>query len=353
MNRTSLRSLPTLRLFLTGLSLVLISEPVIAQGALDRVRRRSGVDTGKIEGTSPQGIKLSRGGVEKQIPTEDIVSVYFSGEPPELNAARLAVERGKYKEALRALKGVNTKAIRRDEVRSEVAFVTALANARLALAGQGDLGSSQGELKSFLSSNRSSIQVLPAFELIGDLALADEDYQAARENYGKLARVNSPYYKLRSSLLIGRSWQAEGDDAKASAAFESVVSSAEKGAVVEPIKLAATLELAVSKAAGGDVKESVATLQKIIAEADPQNDADLLAQAYNALGGAYLKAGDKQAALFAFLRVDLIYPTSPEQHARALFELKSLWQGMGKADRAEQAAKKLADQYPSSRWASR
>jgi len=344
---------PTLRFVLFGIVVAVLADFAVAQGALDRVRRRGGVDTGKIEGTTPLGVKISRGGVEKQIPTEEIISVYFSGEPQQLNSARLAVERGEYQEALQTLKDINPKTIRRDEIKSEMAYLSALANARLALAGQGDLSGAQGELKSFLTNNRSSIQVLPAFELMGDLYLVSKDYAKARTEYGRLARVKSPYYELRSNLLTGRSWQAEGDDAKAAAAFESVVNSAEKSAAVEPIRLAATLELAVSRAAGGDVQESVSTLQKIISAADPDNDADLLGQAYNALGGAYLKAGDKQAALFAFLRVDLIYASSPEAHAQALYELKSLWQGMGKADRAEQAAKKLTDRYPNSRWAAR
>lgn len=328
-------------------------ESVAAQGTLDRVRRRNGVDTGKIEGTSPLGVKIVKGGVEKQVPAEEIVSVYYSAEPQELGAARAAADRGKHQESLELLGKIDEKTIRREEIRAELAFLTAAAEANLALSGRGEVAAAQSTIKEFFAENRSSFHTLAAIELLGDLYLADEAYDKARTEYERIAKAPTPYFKLRSELLVGKAWQAEGDNAKAASAFQNVVNSSEEGASLEPMKLAATLELAVSKAAGGNASESVGTLQTIIDEADPENDGELLGQAYNALGSAYLKAGDKQAALFSFLHVDLLYSQAAEQHARSLYELNSLWQELGRADRADEAAQELAERYPESRWASR
>lgn len=330
-----------------------LAENVFAQGALDRVRRRNGVDTGKIEGTSPLGVKIVKGGVEKQVPTEEIVSVYYASEPQELSAARTAADRGKHQESLKLLSEIDEKKIRREEIRAELAFLNVAAKSQLALSGRGKLTDAQSTIKKFFAGNKSSFHTLEAIKLLGDLYLADEDFASARKEYQRIAKAPSPYFKLRSELLVGKAWQAEGDDAQAAKAFQSVVDSSETGASLEPLKLAATLELAVSKAASGDASQSVSTLQGIINEADPENDGELLGQAYNALGSAYLKAGDTQAALFSFLHVDLLYSQSAEQHAQALYELKTLWQEMGRSDRADEAAKELAERYPESRWASR
>lgn len=349
----ALSSRTFLSVFLVFVITTILAENVAAQGTLDRVRRRNGVDTGKVEGTSPLGVKIVKNGVEKQVPAEEIVSVYYAAEPQELAAARTAADRGKYQESLEQLSKIDERKIRREEIRAEIAFLSTAAKANLALSGRGKLADAQSTIKQFFAGNKSSFHTLEAIELSGDLYLAAEDYENARKEYKRIAKAPSPYYKLRSEFLVGKAWQAEGDDAKAASAFQSVVDSSETGASLEPMKLAATLELAVSKAASGNASESVDTLQKIISEADPENDGELLGQAYNALGSAYLKAGDKQAALFSFLHVDLLYSQAAEQHAQALYELKALWQELGRADRAEEAAKELAQRYPESRWASR
>lgn len=346
-------SIAALRVFVAIVATTTFVEPVAAQGTLDRVRRRNGVDTGKIEGTSPLGVKIVKGGVEKQVPAEEIISVYYSAEPQELAAARTAADRGKHQESLELLRKIDEKTIRREEIRAELAFLTAAAEANLALTGRKEIDAAQSTIKQFFAGNRSSFHTLAAIELSGDLYLAAGEYSKARTEYERIAKAPSPYYQLRSELLVGKAWQAEGDDAKAASAFQNVVNSSEEGASLEPMKLAATLELAVSKAAGGNASESVSTLQKIIDEADPENDGELLGQAYNALGSAYLKAGDNEAALFSFLHVDLLYSQAADQHARALYELNSLWQDLGRADRADEAAKELAQRYPESRWASR
>jgi tetratricopeptide (TPR) repeat protein len=321
-----------------------------AQSGIDRVRRHAGVDSGKILATTPLGLTISKGGVDSTIAAEDIVSVTYSSEPSELTAARNAAQAGRPQDALEELAKIAADPSRREEIAADIDFYSALARSQLAMAGQGDAEAAAAEVRTFIVRRPKSFHVAEAIELLGDLLSAAGQHAAARGEYAKLAKAKSPYFQLKSALLVGRTWQAEGDHAQALAEFDKVVAATEDSQPIKPIKLAATLERAVSQAAAGKAAESTAALGEIIATADPE-DARLLARAYTALGDAYLASGDQRGALFAFLHVDLLYNKEAEAHAKALHELVKLWKATGHANRSQEAAGELAAKYPNSRWA--
>lgn len=327
-----------------------IASPALAQQPLDRVRRHNGVDSGQVTATTALGITLSKGGVESSIAAEDIESIAYSGEPAELAAARNAIQAGRLQDALDALAKIPAQADRREEIAADVEFYTALAKAQLALAGQGAPDEAAALIRSFMAGRKQSFHVPASIELLGDLLAASGQHAAARTEYAKLAKAKSPYFVLRSALLVGRGWQAEGDHAQALAEFEKVASAADTGELIEPLKLAATLDRAVSQAATGEGAESTAAIGEIISKAGA-DDVKLLSRAYNALGDCYLAAGDNRGALYSFLHVDLLYNTEPEAHAKALHELVPLWEAAKHADRSQEAAGELAKKYPASRWA--
>jgi tetratricopeptide (TPR) repeat protein len=326
------------------------SESARAQGGVDRVHRHSGVDTGKITAVTALNVTISKSGVESTVPAEDIETVYFAGEPSELNAARTALAAGRVQEAVDALDKITIANVRRDEVLAEIEFYKAFAKSQRALAGQGSLAAATTDLRAFMAKRRGSFHIPQAVEAIGDLLAADGKYEEARTEYAKLAKAPSPYYGLRSALLVGRAWQAEGKHDEALAEFAKVLAAPQSDALFDPLKLSATLDQAVSQAAAGKGADAAATIGGIIDRADPENG-ELLARAFSALGDCYLKAGDKQGALFAFLHVDLLYSSSPELHAKALHELTTLWRDAGRDSRAQEAAQKLTQEYPQSRWA--
>lgn len=335
-----------------ALLLTFVAAPSLAsaQGSLDRVRRLNGVDSGRILATTPLGLTISKGGVDSTIPAEEIEVVTFGGEPGELAAARNALQAGRQQDAIELLQKITPADVEREEVQAEVDFNLALAKSQLAMNGQGDLAAAAAEVRSFLSKRNKSFHVPQAIELLGDLLAASGEQSNARAEYAKLAKAKSPYYQLNSALLVGRTWQAEGDHAQALAEFDKVLASTEDGPLLKPLKLAATLDRAVSQAAGGNVKESTAAIGDIIAKASP-DDTKLLARAHNALGDSYLQSGDPRGALFSFLHVDLLYNQDPEAHAKALHELAQLWKKVGRDSRAQEAADELAEKYPGSRWA--
>lgn len=339
-----------IRVALLALALAAFPVAANAQSTIDRVRRQNGVDSGKVVGMTPLGVTVSKGGVESTVPAEEIEVVTFAGEPSELNSARNALNAGKAQEAFDILAKIDLTEIQRDEVLAEIEFYRALTAAKLALAGKGEPATAAGEIRTFMAKQNKSYHVPQAIETLGDLLMAAGETSNARAEYAKLAKAKSPYFEMKSALLVGRTYQAEGEHGQAQAEFDKVVSSADEGALIAPLKLAATLDRSVSQAAAGQVKEATAAIGEIIASAKPE-DAPLLARAYNALGDCYLKSNDPRAALFAFLHVDLLYSQDAEAHAKALHELTKLWKTVGRDARAQEAQQKLAAEYPGSRWA--
>ncbi len=338
------------QLALAHFAVVALASTALAQSSVDRIRRQNGVDSGKITAITPLGVTINKGAVQSTVASEDIESISLAGEPTELTSARNALQAGRPQEALDALAKLPADGTRREEVAAEVEFYTVAAKAQLALAGQGAPEAASTEVRGFIARRNKSFHIPQSIELLGDLFTAARQYGNARTEYAKLAKARSPYYELKSSLLLGRAWQAEGDHAKALAQFDKVLASTERTPLIEPLRLAATLDRAVSQATGGNVEESAAAIGEIIGKADAE-DGKLLARAYNALGDCYLKSGDSRAALFAFLHVDLLHHQDAEAHAKALHELVSLWKIAGRETRSQEAAQQLAEKYPNSRWA--
>lgn len=333
-----------------GTILLCVSE-VDAQG-IDRIKRRNGIDSGKITKVSQLAVTISRGGVERSVPVEEITSISFAGEPKELRSARLAATGGRYADALESLNKLSREKLDRKEVKQEFDFLLASCSAKMALAGQGKIEPATSAVSKFLTQNRESFHLTEAIELLGDLQMASGNVEAARKQYAKLGRAPSPYHKARSAVLIGRLLQSEGKHAEAIAEFDKAIAAAADNATAESQKLEATLQAAISRSANGDVEESTKTVKQIIAEAEPE-DTELLARAYNALGDCFLTSDDKKAARDAFLHVDLLFASSSTDHAKALYELSRLWGTLGNETRARDAKQRLLKEYPASPWAKR
>lgn len=321
-----------------------------AQTMIDRVYRQNGVDSGQIVGVTPLEVTISKNGVESKIASEDIEAVYLAGEPGDLNSVRTALRAGRLVDAKRTIDGLDPADAQREEVQADIEFYRMLVGAQLALSGEGSLQAATAAARDFATRRRSSFHVPQAIETLGDLLLANEDYAGARAEYAKLAKAPSEYLALRSALLVGRAWQAEGKFAEALVEFDKVMGSSLRGARVDPLKASAALDRAISQAGAGKSDEAAATIGAIIDKSDGE-DAATLARAYNALGDCYLKAGNDEGALYAFLYVDLLYNKTADAHAKALHELVILWRKNGMDNRSQEAAQKLAEKYPGSRWA--
>jgi histone H3/H4 len=328
---------------------------VQAQGNFDRIIRRNGSDRGEVTQISSQEVTLSKGGVAKRIPAEEIRSIHFAGEPTELGQARLAIARGQYGEGQKILAGLNRATISRDAIAQDLDYYDTLCAAKLALSGQGDLEQAIRQVGEFFSNHRSSYHLPAAIELWGDLLMQAGKQDEARRQYEKLAKARSPIYKMRSALLVGQLYQAQQKHDLALTEFEKVLrqaaeSSVANSAAAQEQKLTALLGKAISQAASGAADLAIESVKQVIAQADPE-DAHLQGRAYNALARCYMNSGDKKAALYAFLHVDVLYSKESQAHAQALYELSQLWPVLGYESRGREARQKLHKEYPGSRWA--
>ena len=334
-------------IFAAGLCLV-----AVADGrAADTVRRTSGTVLGRVEKMTPVEVTVKeQSSMVTTIPVNEIITIYFDGEPASLKTARSNLLRGAYEDALTALNAVKADEANRDVIQQDIAFYKALCAARLALGGTGTVKDAGGQMIAFAKANSGSYHYLEACEIIGDLLVAIGAYAPAEEYYGRLAKAPWPEYKMRAGVAVGRAQLAQNKTAEAMKSFQEVIDTEASGDSANSQRLAATLGKASCLAATQKYDEAVKMVEEILAKADPE-DVALHARAYNTLGGALLKAGRNKEALMAYLHVDVLYFTIPEAHAEALANLAKLWDAEHKTERAVRARAILQEQYGNSPWA--
>jgi tetratricopeptide (TPR) repeat protein len=326
-------------------------QPAAAQGVADRVRLTRGTEMGEVIDMTPFQVKLQKGPPgERDLEVNEIRAIQFSGEPSELAQARLNASNGAYENALELLAKIDLSKVERDFIKQDIEFYKGWCAAKLALAGQGEIGDAGRQLNSFVRTYPNNFHYLAAREAMGDLLMAGGGYANAEKQYAELAKAPWPEFRMRAAAAVGRSLQAQNKHADAIKQFDAALATAGEGAAAEQERLAATLGKAVSLAETGEVKQAVGIIEKVIHDADPQQK-ELHARAYNALGKCYEKAGKNKEALLAFLHVDVLYNTVPEAHAEALSHLAKLWTAIGQDERARESRQLLSERYGGSRWA--
>jgi tetratricopeptide (TPR) repeat protein len=339
-------------LFLSMFLLVQVNSAAVAQSSIDRVQRRTGLDSGEITATTPLGITLNKEGVASKIAAEEIEWIQFAGEPSELNTARSQFNRGKYDDAAETLKKVSPASLTRTEVKQEFDFLSAASNAHLALAGKGDLKLAATPLAKFVSTNKTSYHIPAVLELLGDVYFAGGDEADARQKYETLAKAPAPHYKARSALLVGQLLLAQKKYDEALTQFDAALAAAGTSPVNAAERRDAAFGRAISLSGTKRLVEGTNLVKEFIVRTK-LDDTVALAQGYNALGECYLAGGDNHSARDAFLHVDLLFPTAADEHAHSLYRLTGVWKELRQPTRAQDAQQRLADEYPLSRWAGR
>jgi tetratricopeptide (TPR) repeat protein len=324
--------------------------------ALDTVKTTSGAAAGKVVGISPYKVEFQQGpsGTSKDIPVNQIVLLTFDGEPFSLKTAksRIAVEH-RYRDGLTALEKIKPDELGdRKELRQEMEFYRALAEARLALAGSGSIVEAGKQMVTFVNDNPTSYHYLEGCEAIGDLLMANRSYAEAEKYYGKLTRAPWPDYQIRAGVAVGYAQLDQGKTDEAFRSFEAALAAPiGEDPLVQPQRIAAQLGKAATLTAMKKPDEAIALADAALQKADP-NDGMLIARAYNTLGNAYRRTGKPKEALLAFLKTHLLFPTAgADLHAEALYNLAELWEQIHKPERAVEARKILAEKYPKSLWA--
>ncbi len=262
-----------------------------------------------------------------------------------LKTARANIGAGRYEDALAALAELNPAEIDRREIVQDIEFYKVYSAAQMALVGNGDISDAGSKVFAFVNANKDSYHYLNAQMLFGDLAAAAGKTQAAQTAY-KMVGQTAPWpdYQARAAVALGRSYLTAAQIPQASASFKAALNLPDTAPGMQLHKLAATLGEARCLAAAKKLPEATEMIENVIKQADSE-DAELLADAYNALGASYRASDRPKDALLAFLHVDLVYRSSPQHHIEALQNLVELWNERQMPERSAEAARELRDRY--------
>ncbi len=318
--------------------------------AFDSIKTTKSTLMGQVVGMSPVGVDLEgTGGATKQIPVNEIQTIFYENDPPELKIAKTRVVGGQYAEALAALERIKEDTVR-PENQQDIDFYTALCAAKLALAGTGKITEAGRMMKAFADANSKSYHYFEASEIVGDLLVAIHQYAQAAEYYARLEKAPWPDYKMRAGVAAGRALLAQGKIDEAQQTFDRVIATEAEGDLAQSQRLAAKLGKAGALVAAKKPDEAIKMVEETLKTADAE-DVPLMARAYNVLGTAYRQSGRPKEALLAFLHVDVLYPSQADAHAEALANLVDLWEQFHKTERANAARKTLEEDYKDSPWA--
>lgn len=338
------------KIILCGLIVGLAVSSAMAQDdAVYRIKKSGKVSKqlGKITEITPTYVGFNgRTGAEK-IPVWEVAKLSAANEPIELDRARDRIESMRNDEAIDLLGQV--KAGNNSITAAEVSWYKAVAMAETAFAG-GSYSAIEagGQVQKFLKNHPKSHHYVPAVDLMGRLAMANGTLDFAAKQFNTLTKSRWPEYVARGHFFTGEAMLRSQKYAEAAAAFEKVNAIQAKDDISQRYKRLAQCQLAKVAALQGNASASVATLEKIIKEENP-DDKELFAYAYNALGDCYLKT-DLAEAEEKYLFTHLLFDTESGPHAEAVYRLADIWTQQKQTDRASKAREILKTRYRNTWW---
>ena len=283
----------------------------------------------------------------KTIQTNTILWIQFDDEPIDLPAIRTMIQISQYEEAQAKLNAISDADLKKAQpfVVQDVEFLRAYTTTQLALSGTGALDSAGRQLVAFIKNYPESYHFYEANQLIGAVLQSMGKYSDAAVYYNKLTAAPWANTTLTAMVALGniRIEEKKWDDAKAE--FNQVLNfNDESSPLIETQKQFAKIGLGRVATLENDYDHAEQLFQEVIRSTNAEN-ADILAQLYNAMGENYMAAGKNKEAIIAFLHVDLLYSKSRPEHVRALRQLYALWKQTQREDRAAIVKRTLKERY--------
>ena len=319
---------------------------VSTASAVDRLYEKSGGNvTGEVTATDKKGVQLKKGSGSQTYFSGDIQKILFEGDPAGLTKGREFALDGQFSEALEELKKVDQAKIKRDVISADVAFYTAMSEARLALAGKGAKNAAVAKLRSFAGAYKNSWHFFETAKMLGDLAISLGSPGNAMPYYKALAKAQSPDTKIESVYLQGRVHLASEAYDEAIAEFDKVIGVNANTTATARTQVLAKAGKAVALAKSGKSAEGLKLVNGLIAELNP-DDIEMAARVYNAQGASLEASDDSEGAILAYLHTHLMFSSQPDAHSEALLRLVELWPQVGQPQRAAEARGVLQQRYP-------
>ena len=309
--------------------------------------------SGQITAESPTEVKIKlNSGKEETVPVSSIDTVTYDGTSPSFLLAESRLNSGSIAEAADLFQKATGEAKGKVSLERAAMYGRARALMELALVDQAKGAEAADALEAFAKAHPTSRQVGPALSALVRLRLNQGDVAKAEKAVNDLkAKVKlSPDLAKDldlASVYLAKIQAKKGENEAAISALDAIVAEAGKGS---PRSREALLAKAECLAALQKYPEAEAAVREVISQSLPE-DTLVQAEAYNTLGDCLKAAGRPKDALMAYLKTDILYEGSKEQHARALAQIVELWRTLKQDGRANEVQERLRLLYPLSPYA--
>ncbi len=301
---------------------------------------------GQIQSESPSEVVIQLGAKDQTVPTDQIDSIRYDGQPPSMPLAESRESGGSLAEAAELYKKAAAEAQDKPFILQAAQYHQAKALADLALADPERATEAVRLLEAFLKAHPKSRHLAPALESLARLQLQKGDFAAAERATAQMTGL--PRGADRAAVLRARVFAKRGEHEKAVAELDRIISAS----AGDPLKAReARLAKAESLAGLKKFREAEAEVRAVIQASTPEDFAAQSA-AHNTLGDCLRAAGKPKDALFEYLHTDLLYAKDKEQHPRALAQIAQLFRELKRDDRANETMERLKQEYPRSPWLS-
>jgi tetratricopeptide (TPR) repeat protein len=332
------------------LALALIVATASRAAAQDKVVPIKGTTAaGKLGEVTRDQITINVRGKDQVYKTNEVAKVVYDDEPSNLDRAREFINNRQFNLAEAELNKIDAAKLSDARIANDVQFYKGIAAARMSLSGMGDPRVAAQILATAMKNEPQSYHTYKADELLGDLAMALNLPDVATKYYRDLASAPFPEFKALAFYKQGEVELSTNKTAEARKLFQQLADAPANDAEMIRLKSLAEVGLVVCDAHEGKSQEALTRLQELVKKHDSSDQA-LFARIYNAQGMCYEALGQKQQALLAYLKTDLLFSSAPDSHAEALYHLAKLWPEAGQPQRASEALQRLRSKYPSSSW---
>jgi tetratricopeptide (TPR) repeat protein len=321
--------------------------------AQDRVYPKQGVPaSGKIATITPTEVIITVRGKDQTYAMTDVRKVSFDGEPNMLDRVREQMLLGQHEQALEEVKKISPAGIENPLAVQDVEFYRWYGEGKMALAGKGDKNAAIAGLLALARKNGNTHQFYPLVETLGELSLAVGQLDKATNFFNMLAKSPSAEAKATALYQLGQVELSQGKTAEAKERFKQLAAAPSNSPELIRLKNFAAVGLAVCENLDGNPQAALDNLNALIQKND-STDQVLFARINNAKGACYQALKQPESALLRYLQTDLLFFTSAEAHAEALYQLSVLWPAVGDPARGAEAKSRLVQQYASSSWANK
>lgn len=312
--------------------------------------------TGEVKKEDAKGVTITVKKADELIPAADIIDVHYDDlKPADLRLGAYAV----------AKKAEADSDASNDPAKRKAALASAIANYRESLAkmdphkyakrnleykiavltlkqAQSDQASTAGalaKLRDFREKYPNSWQINHVLPTVAQMQLEAGEFKAAAQTFQDMAEMDvfPPDVRNNAELMVVQVSVKEKDFKGAQKKLDEL----ERKAAGKPAFLA-RVKMTRAEVLVGEKKtdQAMPILQQLLKDS---KDAQVKAQAHNAMGECLFKANRYNEAVWEFLYVDTVYNQDKNERAKALYYLWKTFEQLNNDERAKECRQMLME----------